>query len=69
MVRREGWPDEVFQYTNSAAASLYDAVKFGSSTALLDNLHAKLKIKEGKHKVTLLHAEKRHAAACGIKAR
>jgi len=44
---RDGWPDEVFQYTNSSAATLYDAVKFGSSTAVVDGLQAQLKIKEG----------------------
>jgi len=44
---RDPWPEEVFSSTGHTAPSLYDSVKIGSTTALMESLHAQLKLKEG----------------------
>ena len=38
---------QVFYSSAAPASSLYDAARFGSSTALLESLGAQLKLKEG----------------------
>jgi len=45
---REPWPEEVFSTPGySAAPSLYESVKMGNTTALLENMQSQLKMKEG----------------------
>jgi len=45
---REPWPEEVFSNPGySAAPSLYESVKMGNTTALLENMQSQLKLKEG----------------------
>merc|ERR1719369_1555187 len=44
---REPWPEEVFSNPGySAAPSLYESVKMGNTTALLENMQSQLKLKE-----------------------
>merc|ERR1719153_1460844 len=45
---RDPWPEEVFSMpAYSAAPSLYESVKVGNTTALLENMQSQLKLKEG----------------------
>jgi len=45
---RDPWPEEVFSMpAYSAAPSLYESVKMGNTTALLENMQSQLKLKEG----------------------
>ena len=45
---RDGWNDDVFSGSAVAPPSLYDSVKNGGgTTALVESIHAQLKIKEG----------------------
>merc|ERR1719481_2256109 len=45
---RDPWPEEVFSMpAYSAAPSLYESVKMGNTTALMENLQSQLKLKEG----------------------
>jgi len=44
---RDPWPEEVFSTSGYSAPSLYESVKLGSTTALMENLQAQLKLKEG----------------------
>lgn len=45
---RDPWPEEVFSMPMySAAPSLYESVKMGNTTALLENMQSQLKLKEG----------------------
>lgn len=44
---RDPWPEEVFSTSGYSAPSLYESVKMGSTTALMENLQSQLKLKEG----------------------
>eukprot|EP00092_Neocalanus_flemingeri_P107330 GFUD01137768.1.p1 GENE.GFUD01137768.1~~GFUD01137768.1.p1 ORF type:complete len:200 (+),score=89.87 GFUD01137768.1:92-691(+) len=44
---RDPWPEEVFSSSGYSAPSLYESVKLGSTTALMENMQAQLKLKEG----------------------
>ncbi|XP_023331566.1 TATA element modulatory factor [Eurytemora carolleeae] len=46
---RDSWPDDVFHlgHYTSSSVSLYDSVKHGNTTAVVESLQAQLKIKEG----------------------
>ncbi len=47
---RDSWPDDVFHlgHYTSSSVSLYDSVKHGNTTAVVESLQAQLKIKEGR---------------------
>merc|ERR1719318_1668366 len=44
---RDPWPEEVFSTSGYSAPSLYESVKMGNTTALMENIQSQLKLKEG----------------------
>jgi len=44
---RDPWPEEVFSSSGYSAPSLYESVKMGNTTAIMENLQSQLKLKEG----------------------